>query len=48
MQKIAKVEAFWLEMASDAKEEQRDCKTCSMVSPDQAEVLNGEVQEEDW
>jgi len=35
-------------MASGAKEEQRDCKTCSMFPLDQAKVLNGEIQEEDW
>ena len=35
-------------MASDTKEEQRDCKTCFIIPPYQAEVLNGEVQEEDW
>jgi len=35
-------------MASDAKEEQRDCKTCFMIPPDQAEILNGEIQEEYW
>ena len=48
MQKIAKVGVFWPEMASDAKEKQRDYKTYSMVSSDQVEVLNGEFQEEDW
>ena len=35
-------------MASDTKEEQRDCKTCSAIPPNQAKVLIGEVQEEDW
>ena len=35
-------------MASNAKEEQRDCKTCSIIPPNQAEVLNIKVQEEDW
>ena len=48
MQKIVKVGVFWPEMASDAKEKQRDYKTYSMVSSDQVEVLNGEFQEEDW
>ena len=48
MQKIAKVGVFWPEMASDAKEKQRDYKIYSMVSSDQVEVLNGEFQEEDW
>ena len=41
-------EPFWPKMASGAKEEQRDCKTCSMFPLDQAKVLNGEIQEEDW
>ena len=35
-------------MTNDAKEEQRSCKTCSIIPPDQAEVLNGELLEEDW
>ena len=35
-------------MASNAKEEQRDCKTCSIIPPNQAEILNIKVQEEDW
>jgi len=39
---------FWPEMANDAKEEQKSCKTCSIIPPDQAEVLNGELLEEDW
>ena len=34
-------------MANDAKEEQRSCKTCSIVPPDQVEMLNGEMLEED-
>ena len=46
--RLQRLGAFWQEMAINAKEEQRDCKTCSMVSLDQAKVLNGEVQEEDW
>ena len=39
---------FWLEMANDAKEEQRSCKTCFIIPLDQADVLNGELLEEDW
>ena len=35
-------------MASDAKEEQRNCNTCSIIPPDQVELLNSEIQEEDW
>ena len=35
-------------MANDAKEEQRNCKTCFVIPPDQVEVLNGELLEEDW
>ena len=35
-------------MANDAKEEQWSCKTCSIIPPDQVEVLNGELLEEDW
>ena len=35
-------------MANDANEEQRNCKTCFIIPLDQAEVLNGELQEEDW
>ena len=35
-------------MTSDAKEEQRDCKTCSIIPLNQVEVLNSKVQEEDW
>ena len=35
-------------MTSDAKEEQRDCKTCSIIPLNQVEVLNSTVQEEDW
>jgi len=34
-------------MANDAKEEQRNCKTCFVIPPDQAEVLNGELLKED-
>nr|POF12065.1 hypothetical protein CFP56_08832 [Quercus suber] len=39
---------FWPEMANDAKEEQKSCKTCFIIPPDQAEVLNGKLLEEDW
>lgn len=39
---------FWLEMVNDAKEKQRSFKTCSIVPPDQAKELNGEIPEEDW
>ena len=35
-------------MANDAKEEQRNCKTFSVMPLDQAEVLNDGLQEEDW
>ena len=35
-------------MASNAKKEQRDCKTCSIIPLDQVEVLNSEIQEENW
>ena len=35
-------------MANDAKEEQRSCRTCSIIPPDQAKVLNGEMPREDW
>jgi len=46
--RLYRLGVFWLEMASDAKEEQRDCKTCSIVTLDQVEVLNSEIQEEGW
>ena len=46
--RLQRLGVFWLEMASDAKEEYRDCKTCSMIPSNQAKVLNGEDQEEDW
>ena len=46
--RLYRLGVFWLEMASDAKEEQRDCKTCSIIRLDQAEVLNNEIQEEGW
>ena len=35
-------------MANDAKEEQRNCKTFSVMPLDQVEVLNDGLQEEDW
>ena len=35
-------------MANDAKEEQRSCKTCFIIPLDQAEVLNGELLEDNW
>nr|POE89671.1 hypothetical protein CFP56_38059 [Quercus suber] len=35
-------------MANDATKEQQNCKTCSIIPPDQVEVLNGELLEEDW
>ena len=35
-------------MDNDGKEEQRSCKTCSIIPPDQAEVLNNKLLEEDW
>ena len=39
---------FWPEMASDAKEEQQSCKTCFVIPPNQAELLNRELLKEDW
>ena len=39
---------YRLEMANDTKEDERSCKTCSITSPDQAEMLNSELLEEDW
>ena len=39
---------FWPKMANDAKKEQRNCNTCSIIPSDQVEVLNSEIQEEDW
>ena len=47
-ERLARLGVFWPEMANDAKGEQRDCKTCSIIPPDQAKMLNSEVQEEDW
>ena len=35
-------------MANDAKEEQRSYKTCSVIPPDQIEVLTGKLLGEDW
>lgn len=35
-------------MVSGTKEEQRDYKACSTIPPNQVELLNGEVQDEDW
>nr|POE82072.1 hypothetical protein CFP56_41840 [Quercus suber] len=46
--RLQRLGVFWLEMANDSKEKQRSCKTCSIVPPDQAEILNGEILEEDW
>ena len=46
--RLQSLRVFWPEMTNDTKGEQRDCKTCSIIPPDQAEVLNSEVQEEDW
>ena len=45
--RLQRLGVFWLEMASDAKEEQRDYKTCSIIPLDQAEVLNTKIQEEE-
>lgn len=45
--RLQRLGVFWPEMANDVKEEQRSCTTYSIVLPDQAEVLNGEVPEED-
>ena len=45
--RLQRLGVFWPEMASDAKEEQRDYKTCSIIPPDQAEVLNTKIQEEE-
>ena len=35
-------------MASDAKEEQRDYKTYTIIPPNWAEVLNSEIEKDDW
>ena len=45
--RLQRLGVFWPEMTSDAKEEQRDYKTCSIIPPDQAEVLNTKIQEEE-
>ena len=45
--RLQRLGVFWPEMASDAKEEQRDYKTCSIIPLDQAEVLNTKIQEEE-
>ena len=34
--RLERLGVFWPEMANDAKEEQRSCKTCSIVPLDQA------------
>ena len=39
---------FQPEMTNDAKEEQTSCKTCSIMPPNQVEVLHGELLKEDW
>ena len=46
--RLQRLGIFWPEMASDSKEEQQSCKTCSVIPPDQAEVLNRELLKEDW
>ena len=46
--RLQRLGIFWPKMAHDAKREQRDYKTCSIIPPDQVEVLNNEVKEEDW
>lgn len=46
--RLQRLGVFWLEMTKDAKEEQRSCKTCSIIPLNQVEVLNGEIPEEDW
>ena len=45
--RLQRLGVFWPKMASDAKEEQRDYKTCSIIPLDQAEVLNTKIQEEE-
>ena len=45
--RLQRLGIFWPEMANDAKEKQRSCKTCSVIPPNQIEVLNGELLEED-
>ena len=34
--RLQRLGVFWPEMANDAKEEQRNCKTCSILPLDQA------------
>jgi len=46
--RLHRLGVFWPEMTNDAKEEQRSCKTCSIIPLDQAKVHNGELLEEDW
>ena len=46
--RLQRLGIFWPEMASDSKEEQQSCKTCSVIPLDQAEVLNRELLKEDW
>ena len=45
--RLQRLGGFWPKMASDAKEEQRNCNTCTIIPPDQVEVLNNEIQEEE-
>ena len=46
--RLQRLGIFWPKMDNDAKEEQQSCKACYVIPPDQAEVLNGELLEEDW
>ena len=46
--RLQRLGIFWPEMANDAKEEQRSCKTCFVIPLDQADVLSGVLLEEDW
>ena len=46
--RLQRLGIFWPEIANDAKEEQRSCKTCSVIPPDRVEVLNGKLLGEDW
>ena len=46
--RLQRLGIFWLQMASDAKEEQQSYKTCSIIPPYQEEVLNSELLKEDW
>ena len=45
--RLQRLGVIWQEMANDAKEEQGSFKTYSIVSPNQSEVLKGEIPEED-